>query len=322
MKIPWPGNRCIFCPKESTLCEEHIIPKAIGGILTCRFLCECCNSRFGHDLEASVRSDYSILPAAKNLRSQIPELAKKIIESHPHIGYSEIGPVPGYIRNNEFRVKPQTIKDGSLIQPTDDAKKSIANSLRTSGRTEIQIQNTLAAIDEAPENERIEIEPGRQIVKRSIQKVESDLSKGKFMSLLIPAKIAFEFLAIRLGTAIYDDAPQWAELRQDFSGEPYPENYSHGAYLKTNAIKVERRASRKYAPFHGICFEGNDSYVKVRIRLFGWLSFHVHFLHLAVDGPCFAYTHKLDTGEEIWNRYHQEQNAMGNQRFSSQKHRQ
>ena len=53
-----------------------------------------------------------------------------------------------------------------------------------------------------------------------------------------------------------------------------------------------------YEPSHGICFEGNNPYAKVQIKLFGWLAFRVHFLHLSVGRPRFAYTHKLDTDEE------------------------
>ena len=288
MKVPWIGNRCIFCFRESPLCEEHLIPKALGGCLTSKFLCVSCNSRFGHALEATAKSDLSILLAVKNLFEAIPQLAKRLIKSHPHIGHSESGLAPGYIRNGEFRVSSRMLDDRSIVQPTDDARKSVAKILRKSGYTEAPIQKVLAGFDEIQENKRVEIAPGLEVVKWTVQKIEFDISKGQLMDPLIPAKAAFEFLALHMGIAVYDDIPQLSEVRQALM-TPIPE---------TDTIRVERLSSNKYEPFHGICFEGNDPHAKVQIRLFGWLAFRVHFPQLSVTGPCFVYTHKLDTAEE------------------------
>ncbi len=48
LKVPWAGDRCILCLTEGPLCEEHLIPEALGGNLTSEFLCVSCNSRLGH----------------------------------------------------------------------------------------------------------------------------------------------------------------------------------------------------------------------------------------------------------------------------------
>lgn len=289
LNIPWTDKRCIFCLKEAQLCAEHLIPKALGGRLTCRFLCVSCNSRFGHALEASAKSDYSVLLAAQHLVEVIPKLAKRVIESHPHVGESEPGPVPGFVRRGKFRVRSQTLEDGSMVQPTDDARKSVARILRKSGYAEMPTRNALAAFDDSQENKRVEIAPGLEIVKWTVQNIEPDINKGRFMNPLIPAKVAFEFLACHLCNLIYDDAPQFSAVRQALNSSN-PE---------TDVIHVERLIADKYEPFHGICFEGNDPCAKVQIRLFGWLAFRVHFRHLAFRGPRFIYTHRLDTGEEF-----------------------
>ena len=125
-------------------------------------------------------------------------------------------------------------------------------------------------------------------MKWTVQDIELDLSKTQLMNPMIPAKIAFEFLAAHVDTAIYDDVPQLSEVRQTLM-KPISE---------TDAIQVDRLSSNKYEPFHGICFDGNNPHATVQIRLFGWLAFRVHFLHLSVSGPRFVYTHKLDTAEE------------------------
>ena len=283
------------------MCDEHLIPKALGGSLTCKFLCVSCNSRFGHAAEATAKSDPSILLAVKNLSEAIPKLAKRLVESRPHVGHSEPGLAPGYFRNSKFRVRSGTLGDGSIVQPTDDARKSVAQILRKSGYAEGPIHKALAEFDEAPENKRVKIAPGLEVVKWAVQDIELDLSKAQLMNPLIPAKIAFEFLATHVGSAIYDDIPQLSEVRQAFM-KSIPE---------TDAIGVDRLSSNKYEPFHGICFEGNNPPATVQIRLFGWLAFRVHFCHLSVGGPRFAYTHKLDTAEErvelIYDYPHQDQ---------------
>jgi hypothetical protein len=52
-----------------------------------------------------------------------------------------------------------------------------------------------------------------------------------------------------------------------------------------------------YAPFHGLCFEGNDPYARIQVRLFGRLAFRIHLLHLALEAPKIVYTHDLKTGD-------------------------
>lgn len=270
------------------MCEEHLIPEALGGKLTCDFLCRTCNSKLGHDLEAKAKADPSVLIAAKNLASRVPELAASLLESHPHIGHSEPGPAKGYIKNGEFIVRSQKLDDGSLVQPTDRARNSISRILQKSGYGETPINLAMQAFGDAPEDTKLEIAPGLEIVKWSIQRLELDLSCAELMDPLIPAKTAYEFLACHIGSAIYDSALQLSEVR----------NCLMSGLLNTDVILVERLSSNKHEPFHGICFEGNGPYAKVQVRLFGWLAFRVHFRRLSIQGPKFIYTHRLDTKEE------------------------
>jgi hypothetical protein len=125
-------------------------------------------------------------------------------------------------------------------------------------------------------------------VKWSIEKIDLDFSDSRLMSPLVPLKIAFEFLACHLGTAIYDEAHQLQELRTALCEmvEDDP------------CFEVERLHATEYKPFHGVCFEGNAPYARVLIRLFGWLGFRVHFRRLAVGEPTFVYTQSLATGSE------------------------
>lgn len=299
MKIPWTGNKCIFCLREGMLSEEHLIPKSLGGILTSEFVCSSCNSQLGHAVESTAKLDFSVLCAAKNLSQVIPKVSKRLVGDHPHIGHGDFGSISGYIRDNEFRVKSQTLDDGSVIQPQDDARKSISKILQRSGYGEESIRGALMKYDRAEEGKRVKLAPDLEIVHRSIQKIEPDMSKWRLMDKVVPVKVAFEFLAAHVGMNIYDDSWQLREVRKILLTR----------VLRTDIVQVERLSSNEYGPFHGICLEANNPYAKVQVRFFGWLAFRVHFLHLRIGGPRFAYTQRLDTGEEFLTQLNKVMNA-------------
>lgn len=242
----------------------------------------------GHALESAARSDPSILLAAQNLVAEIPSLARSLIESHPHIGQSDPGPAHGYFRNGEFRVRSRTLDDGTLVQPVDEAEKSLAKILAKKGYSASSIKKAMEDYREAPLGQKVSVVPSLDFVKWGIDNLQPDLGKAEMMNPLIPAKIAFEFLACHAGDAFYSKEPQLETIRRALLT----------LEMQPSAIEIERLSSGKYEPFHGLLFEGNDPHARVQVRLFGWLAFRVHFLRLSVSGPRFVYTHRLDTSEE------------------------
>lgn len=288
MKVRWISNQCILCLREHVLCEEHLIPTSLGGKLACDFLCRDCNSRLGYDLEAKAKFDPSVVIAAKHMKPVIPALAASILDGHPYLGHSEPGPAKGYMRNGEFRVHSRKMDDGSLILSTKDARDSLIKKLQRSGFEEAPILSALEMFDQAPEDMRVEVVPGLEIAKWSVGRLELDLSGARLMDPLIPAKAAFEFLACHMGSAIYSDARQLSEIRKSLLERT----------INSGVIEVERLSANKYEPFHGIVFEGNNPHAIVQIRLFGLLTFRVHFRRLAVQSSRFVYTVRLDTGVE------------------------
>lgn len=288
MKVPWPVEKCILCHGDATLSEEHLIPEALGGKLTADFLCALCNSELGRNLESNAKSDPSVIMSAKIMAHKFPPLASRIVESHPHIAYSDNGPAMGYFKDGDFRIKSQKLENGSIIQPTDLARKTLFKLLNKSKCQELTTQQAIPAFDDAPYNKRVEIAQGLEAIKWRVDRLEIDLAHAQSMDLLIPVKIAFEFLACHLGPAVYGDVPPLSQVKSALMKKK----------MNTDVLLVERLTSNKYEPFHGIVFEGNDPYAKVQVRLFGWLAFRVHFLHLSVSGPRYVYTHRLDSGEE------------------------
>ena len=288
MNIPWPGNRCILCLKEAPLSKEHIIPEAFGGILTCSLLCRDCNSNLGSSVEAEAKTAPSVRIAVANLQSQIPGLADRLMENQNFVSHGPGGTEQGTVRGGEYRVRSRMKEDGSLIQPTDYARESIKTILQRRGAGQAAIRESLRKFDEGGENERIRLGLGVEATKWSVERLEPDLSSNSPLTPLVPLKIAYEFIACHLGTAIYDEALQMQEIRtallENIKDHP--------------SFEIEPLKAPEYKPFHGICFEGNDPYGKVLIRLFGRLAFRVHFRRLAFDGSRFVYTHCLATHED------------------------
>ncbi|MCY4388244.1 MAG: HNH endonuclease [Desulfurellaceae bacterium] len=288
MRIEWPGNRCIICLKEAPLSREHLIPKALGGIFTCSFLCKECNSALGARVDIEVKKDPRIRFAVDNLESDISKLAYKFREGQNVLLHGSSWTEPGKVHKGIPQVTSRKTEDGALIQSPDESYKSNEKILRKNGINEDTIQEGLRRLYEAKENEIVELAPGRIAVKRRVEQVEPDPRGSKLLTPLFPLKIGYEFLALLLGTAIYKQDPALdrlrVALRQGLENHP--------------SFHVESLNASEYKPFHGIGFVGNNPHAVVLIRLFGWLAFRVHFHRLTINHPSISYLHRLDTNQE------------------------
>jgi hypothetical protein len=159
--------------------------------------------------------------------------------------------------------------------------------LRREGMGEEEITTALQRLDAAPENAPVELSRSVTVVKWAVEKLEVSLD-GPLLNPVVPAKTAYEFLALHLGGAIYERVPCLDAIRAALSTGSIDERQ----------IQVERLHAPEAKPFHGIVFEGNSPYAKVQVRLFGKLAFRVHFKHLSVGGSRASYTHDLESNEE------------------------
>ena len=212
-----------------------------------------------------------------------------MIESHPHVASGEGPRARGYIPDGTFRAKPQKRNDGSLILPTDEARKAITTTLKRGAYGIVPIKRALEIFEKIPENQKTTIAPGLDVVKWRIDRLHPDFSQGKPMESLLPAKIAFEFLALCAGPAICAQERPLSDLRQILMT---------GTGWDDTILRVERLIAGDARPFHGICNEDHPKYSQVQIRLFGCFAYRVRFPRLFVHGPRCAYTHRLDTHNE------------------------
>jgi hypothetical protein len=278
-----------LCGRCRTLTEEHIIPQSLGGKLSVEFLCKPCNDRLGSEIENVAKEDPSIRLAAEHLKDQIPQIAARLREGQKYFAISKIGKIQGIIKKGLFNIRTTRKDNGSLIQSTKNARKNLGNILLKSTHEEAILTEALNKFDEASDNQKVEISPGLQVTKWRLDKLEPSL-QGKMLDVLVPLKIAFEFIACHVGKAIYSDIPQVNEvklalLQRDRSSKCYTAEYL-------------RASNRNYAPFHGIALEANGPPVVVQLRLFGLLAYRVQFPYIAVEGPRYAYIHYLDKDQE------------------------
>lgn len=256
--------------------------------MTVRFLCKPCNDRLGHEVEAAVKDDPAIRLAVEHLKPQIPELAREILDGQPYLSRGDGGVVRGKFKAGTFRVDSLQKEDGSVIQPTPDARKHIAKVLRREGGGDEEVTVVLTRFDAGPENRLFQLAPGLAAIKWRIDRIEPALD-GPSLSEQTLLKIAYEFAACHLAEKAYDQSHQLATLR----GAVFSPSSAFGAF------SIDYLTTRRYAAVHQLALTGQTPHVVVTICLFGWLLFRVHLRKIAIAPPHFKYTCLLDTGEEV-----------------------
>ena len=285
MEVEWSTSRCIICGAGDNISREHVIPRSIGGKLVAKFLCRVCNSRLGEGAESAVRNDPEIRKSIERLGHARPDLRDDLQKGLPYIGRSELGEVHGFWRKGEFITKEQELTDKSLIVPVERTFHHVKCMAAREGRGPLWL--TDGQLKTLPPGASVEVAPGILVKNWAIEEIKPDLD-GPEMDPVVPAKIAFEFLAWRCGEKIYENPAPLASIRKQLV---------HGS-LSKDEICVQRLKATNPRLFHGLVFEGNKPGARVQIRLYGSLAFRVDFRHIAVHCTRYGYTHNLLTGHD------------------------
>jgi hypothetical protein len=303
MTVPWNDPRCVLCCTEhTTLTEEHVIPKCVGGVLKSHFLCKECNDRVGATHEAALKEDPAIRLAVGGLREQIPEIYNVVSERQQFVGENEHGRVDLNFSKGRFLARSSR-KAERLTVPTEQARDHLRRMLARQRVSQSEIENALGKFDDARSDTRVGIYPGLEITKRSVNRIEPRLDGRRLLVGLTQAgeeslqgcgivlrKIAYEYVALLLGTDIFD--PIWNPVRESIrTNDP-----------STSFLDVEwHRGLRK--PFHGIMIERHPPHLVVQVRLFGELVYRILFRRVTCDGmKGWQYTHNLTTAAETLER--------------------
>ena len=286
MNINWLTARCIVCGVSGEkLTKEHIVPDCLAGKLVVNFLCNDCNSRFGHGAESAVRNDPLVRLLIERLVREQPHLADKLQGGLTYIGHSERGETPGHMRDGRFVPKQRQLDDGSLIVPESKSLYHVKKMADRGGRGHLLVEaEQLRCL---PSGGSVEAAPGIFVTNWTLDAIKPDLS-GPKIDPIVPAKIAFEFLALHCGSKVYKNPPQLASIRRQLlCGK-----------LSGDDICVQRLEAQNRQFLHGLVFEGNSPGARVQIRLFGSLAFRVEFSRFSIGGTRYGYTHDVVSGDD------------------------
>lgn len=263
--------------------SEHVIPDVLGGILRAPMLCADCNSWCGAQLDRQVQADDSLRLAALALGERLPQIRDRVLHKMKAASVSDRGATEGDVRYCQFKVRPSVQPDGSLIQSTEDGRKAVEQILRKRGADESTVIHALAKFDGAPFGQRVSLHPDLDVIQWQTKEIRQVL-KGETGDDRPFIKIAVEFACLTLGRAAHHDgiAAIWNDLRAPGG----------------RSASVDYLQDQEYEPFHGIAIEQNQPVLRVQVRLFGKLAYRITFPKLAVNGPRWVYTHRLDLGED------------------------
>ena len=283
MKCDWSTARCILCGSGEDITTEHIIPASLSGKLVADFLCKDCNSRFGHGAEKDIKNDPKVRRLIEYLSVEKPHLADKLQKGLRYIGHSGQGEILGHMKGGKFVPNERKLDDRSLIVPADRSLQHVKNMAERDGEEPYNI--TPDRLQDLLSSESVDAAPGIIVTNWSLDSIKPDLN-GAEMAPIVPAKIAFEFLALHCRSKIYENPLQLASIRGQL----------RDGKLTGNEIRVQRLEAQNSRLFHGLVFEGNSPGARVQIRLFGSLAFRVEFNRFSISGTRYGYTHDLVSG--------------------------
>ncbi|MBZ5719501.1 MAG: HNH endonuclease [Acidobacteriia bacterium] len=268
------------------LTEEHLIPDAIGGRLTCNFLCKHCNDHMGQ-LEAGLKEDPGIRWAIENLKDTLPNLWATMSQGQAYVVQGPGGTVGAKLEDGDIRVTPSRRSDDSLVVPLKDAPEVVRKTLERRGATSDEIRNAMTNLKEVPEGSRVKIAEGIEIVKSApVTAYPALKSHDNDLALL---KIAYEYVALHLGRKIFDG--YFDSVRAAF--------VKGGSLPSCCSVKPYRERGSGFQPFHRLAVKNTTDGLIVGVHFFGYLKNRVEFLRpqIAKTG-LFCYTLRLDTREE------------------------
>ena len=285
MEVAWPTPRCILCGVRDEITKEHVIPSSIGGRLVARFLCRACNSTLGRGAESAIKKDPAIRKSIERLGLVRPDLRDELQEGLKYIGRSGLGEVPGVLRKGRFVAQTRPHDDGSLIVPPSSSFAHVTRMAASEGGSPLEV--TANQLRNLPLGDSVEAAPGIFVTNWVIDEIKPDLDRPE-IDHVVPAIIAFEFLALHCGDEIYENPTQLASIRKQLLD----------GSLSKGDIRVQRLMAKNIRLFHGLVFEGNEPGAQIQIRLFGSLAFRVEFPRVAVHCTRFGYTHDLVAGDD------------------------
>ena len=203
MKWPYEFEKCILCKINPPENWEHIIPESLGGRLQAKLLCVSCNSTLGSELIGNLKQNASIHLIMEDLKNELPSLYAKLMDKVTFVRKSPDGTLIRVSRTNKGqKVLPSRGIDGSIIQDTKEASKTLENILVKDNLPRDEIEKLKRIFAELEEDAPLVISGGFTFVKRPLTRLQPELNPKVEIDDRLPTLIAFEFLALLIGNQI------------------------------------------------------------------------------------------------------------------------
>jgi hypothetical protein len=280
VRVPTYFDKCTICLKEKPLTDEHIIPESIGGTLEADLQCKSCNSDLGSGVVSQTRKDPAIRLAIHSLRDQLPQLYRRMEEGQLYTTVSDDGQAASArLRQGRLKTRAQKMEDGSLIFDPKNGQKTVQSFLQNRGLALEEIKTKIDTFKKAPADQLVNLSAEISAVRREIKSAFPQFEFGE-MDDGVAVLVAYNYLCLLLGVQIFNKRLDFIRLRI-IDDEP------------SDRLKVEGLTSREYRPFHQIYSEPSENGILVKISLFGWLVYYVHFCYVIYSGPHVVYVEDL-----------------------------
>jgi len=294
MKWPYEFEKCIVCKTSPPENWEHVIPESLGGRLQAKLLCISCNSTLGSQLIGNLKQNASIRLIMEDLKNELPFLYSQLMNKATFVGKSSDGTLIRVSRTNKSqKVLPSRGTDGSIIQDTREASKSLENILTKDNIPLDEIEKFKKKFAGLEEDIPLDVSGGYTFMKRPLIRLQPELNPNVEIDDRLQTLIAFEFLALLIGNQILNT--NFDEIRQ----------YIRYGML-TEVIAVEQVHGKKNDTIHAIVVEPTENTTRFHVRLFRWITFLVTFKHFIYKGPDSVYVEDLKLQKSLFAKTREE----------------
>jgi len=244
----------------------------------------------GSELIGGLKQNASIRLIMEDLKTELPVLYSQLMDKAIFVGKSPDGSLVRVSHtNNTHKVLSSKGVNGSIIQDTKEAGKTLESMLTKNNTSSDEIKRLKKVFDELEENIPLNVPDGHTFIKHSPSPLQPELNPNAIINDRLPALIAFEFLALLIGNKIL--STEFDEIRQFIR---------YGT--DTEMIAIEQVHGKKNDTFHVIVVEPKDNTIRFHVRLFRFITFFVTFKHYVYKGLDSVYIEDLKLRKSLYAR--------------------
>jgi HNH endonuclease len=266
-------NECIYCdidPLSSTISDEHVIPRVLGGWITAPIACKRHNEILGEEIEGILKRNGYIVMAIVRLGLQTPDAAFR--DTNIQVRFSKDHVMRANLDSSGSpQLAPRTIDNGSLLVPEDHSVSVLQKQVR---RYET-LHNTTVNFDWATFGslpfDKVHRVRGTDIcfIKRQGQVGQVEiLGLDQPIPFRVPAKIALSHIAAIEPQLAHGNS--FRELKSWLLGSG-PNKF----VMLNSPLQGEDPYQLTYSPVHHLTYRINGDAVSAVVTLFDIIKFSV-----------------------------------------------